>query len=41
MTGDDCWDGVSLNWGRILVATELDVLKHDWVETSMFELKER
>ena len=38
VASEDGWDGVGLNWSRVLIAAEDHVLNHGWVKTSMLEL---
>jgi len=37
MTLEDCRKAVLLNWGRDGVSSELDILKHSRVKTSLLE----
>jgi hypothetical protein len=36
----DCRDGISLDWSRVTVATQVDVVHHDRMKTSNVELEE-
>lgn len=38
MTSDHRWDGIGLDWGRELIATESNVLQHHRVQASVLEL---
>ena len=39
MASQDSWDGVGLNGSWVDIATEFDVLDHDWVEAGVLELR--
>ena len=39
VSSDNSRNGVGLNWSWAVIAAELDVLDHDWVETSVLELQ--